>query len=404
MDACKALERDLQDALNRLYDPQYTPSELLRTALGCCMEGPIGPVQQALIQAIKAMEPSNDVPATARTRRIFQVLAYRYLQGLTQEEAAERLGITPRHLRREQQRAVSVLAKHILARPDVVSASPSSPQKNTADLNSTEQSGTDLWRSQVRSEVAALHKAAPSGYTDVKESLQAILELGRTLALKHSVSLKLGTIQTELIAAVRQSALRQILIKTLSHLLQGMFQGEIELSAASCEGRIVIAIKARPAPEQHLQDYLIQELLTAEGGAITVRVSEGEVLCNLSLPHVTKTTVLVIDDNTDLVHFYRRYTEGTRYQIVHLTRGEKTIALAEELKPEVIVLDVMLPDIDGWELLSQLHEHPFTRSIPVIVCSVVGEEDLALALGAKIYLSKPVRRQQFLQALDQAVN
>ena len=78
--------------------------------------------------------------------------------------------------------------------------------------------------------------------------------------------------------------------------------------------------------------------------------------------------------------------------------------LAEEIKPDIIVLDVMLPDVDGWELLSQLHEHPLTRSVPVIVCSVVGEEDLALALGAKVYLPKPVRRQQFLQALDQAVN
>jgi CheY-like chemotaxis protein len=66
------------------------------------------------------------------------------------------------------------------------------------------------------------------------------------------------------------------------------------------------------------------------------------------------------------------------------------------------VLDVLLPDTDGWELLTYLHEHPATRALPILVASVVHGEELALALGATAYLSKPVRRQQFIQALDQA--
>ena len=79
------------------------------------------------------------------------------------------------------------------------------------------------------------------------------------------------------------------------------------------------------------------------------------------------------------------------------------LGTVEACAPSIIVLDVMLPDMDGWELLAHLHEHPPTRSIPILVCSVVREEELALALGAKLYLSKPVRRQQFIQALDQAL-
>ena len=71
----------------------------------------------------------------------------------------------------------------------------------------------------------------------------------------------------------------------------------------------------------------------------------------------------------------------------------------------MIVLDVMLPDpaIDGWELLAQLHEHPETRSIPVIICSVIRERQLALSLGAASYLPKPVRRKDFIEALDGVV-
>ena len=64
----------------------------------------------------------------------------------------------------------------------------------------------------------------------------------------------------------------------------------------------------------------------------------------------------------------------------------------------------MLPDIDGWELLAQFHEHPLSRSIPIVVCSVVREEELAFALGATVCITKPVRRREFTQALDQALS
>jgi CheY-like chemotaxis protein len=118
----------------------------------------------------------------------------------------------------------------------------------------------------------------------------------------------------------------------------------------------------------------------------------------------SKVNVLVVDDNPDLVHFFRRYAVGTRYEVAALGGGERIFETVQALAPQIIVLDVMLPDRDGWELLSQLHEHPATRSIPVIVCTVVREEELALTLGASLYVAKPVGRQAFIQALDQVLS
>ena len=109
----------------------------------------------------------------------------------------------------------------------------------------------------------------------------------------------------------------------------------------------------------------------------------------------------MVDDNQDLVHFFRLYTANTPYHITHLLAGEQLFEQIPTIKPDIIVLDVLLPGRDGWELLSYLRSHAETRSIPVIVCSVVKREALALALGAALYLPKPVRRRQFIQALDQ---
>ncbi len=77
--------------------------------------------------------------------------------------------------------------------------------------------------------------------------------------------------------------------------------------------------------------------------------------------------------------------------------------LASELAPRVIVLDVMLPGMDGWELLGRLREHPQLSAVPVIVCTILPQQQLALALGAGAFVRKPFSREAFLSVLDQQV-
>ena len=81
-----------------------------------------------------------------------------------------------------------------------------------------------------------------------------------------------------------------------------------------------------------------------------------------------------------------------------------TYETIEATHPDVIVLDVMLPDVDGWKLLTYLREAPISLDIPIIVCSVIKEEELALALGAERFLAKPVRPRLFVETLNQVLN
>jgi len=116
-----------------------------------------------------------------------------------------------------------------------------------------------------------------------------------------------------------------------------------------------------------------------------------------------RTRVLIVDDNEDLIYLYRRCLSGSRYNMASLSQGSTVLEEIETIRPDVIVLDLMLPDADGWQLLAELHEHPVSRDTPLIVCSVVREEELALALGATLCLSKPVQCQELIAALDQAM-
>ena len=100
----------------------------------------------------------------------------------------------------------------------------------------------------------------------------------------------------------------------------------------------------------------------------------------------------------------RRYVSGTRYTLIEATDPGQAERLAQELQPDVIVLDVMIPEVDGWELLGRLQTYPATQHIPIIVCTILVQKELALALGAAAYLRKPVSRNDFLTALDRVLS
>ena len=114
--------------------------------------------------------------------------------------------------------------------------------------------------------------------------------------------------------------------------------------------------------------------------------------------------MLAIDDNPDTLQLLQRYTTDTRYRLLGESDPERSLALAEETMPDIILLDVLLQDIDGWELLGRFRAHPRLGGRPVIVCTVLPQRDLALSLGAAGFLSKPVSQRQLLAALDAQVD
>ena len=110
--------------------------------------------------------------------------------------------------------------------------------------------------------------------------------------------------------------------------------------------------------------------------------------------------MLVVDDNADTLQLFARYAVGTRYAVTGTREPGRALQLAEEVRPDIVVLDVMMPELDGWEMLARLREHPSTAQTSVIICTVLPQQPLALALGANPFLQKPVTREAFLAALD----
>ncbi|MFP4600780.1 MAG: response regulator [Persicimonas sp.] len=110
--------------------------------------------------------------------------------------------------------------------------------------------------------------------------------------------------------------------------------------------------------------------------------------------------VLVIDDDPTMRDLLRRLLDREGFHVVTAASGSEGFLLAEQLQPSAITLDVMMPSMDGWTLLSKLKERPELADIPVVMVTMVSESARGYALGADHYLVKPVDRDQLVGILD----
>ncbi len=112
-----------------------------------------------------------------------------------------------------------------------------------------------------------------------------------------------------------------------------------------------------------------------------------------------KRTILVVDDDPVVHDLMARYLAGEGFSAVGATDSETALRLAREMRPLAITLDVMMPRVDGWAVLTALKADPRTADIPIIMLSMVEDKNLGYALGASAYMTKPVDRARLAAVL-----
>ncbi len=110
-------------------------------------------------------------------------------------------------------------------------------------------------------------------------------------------------------------------------------------------------------------------------------------------------TVLVIDDDPAVRDIVQRFLVREGFRVALAAGGEEGLRLARELRPDVITLDVVMPGLDGWGVLSALKADPDLSDIAVIMLTMMDDRGLGYALGAAEYLVKPVDRERLLGAV-----
>jgi CheY-like chemotaxis protein len=110
-------------------------------------------------------------------------------------------------------------------------------------------------------------------------------------------------------------------------------------------------------------------------------------------------TALVVEDDLKSADLIRVQLEAEGFTVLHAASAEAALGLATRQPLSLITLDIMLPDMDGWEFLGRIKQVPDLRRIPVVIISIVADRNKGFSLGAAAVMQKPISRQELYQSL-----
>ncbi len=403
MPATASFVRDLHRALTYLYEPAVLRQSPLAEIFSLqSQHNPVSALQCALLEAIESLKPAPETPLQSGAWRSYRILFHRYTEQCTQVEVAGMLGFSERQLRREEHVAVRALAEYLWHHYGVELRAPALAAPSAAAETGTPSREQELeW----------LQKSLAPATSEVAEVIGATLRVANALAQELRVRMDAVLPATLPQIAMEPGTMRQALLNALTPAIRAVPHGAVQISVDV--GRQEITIRLRPcshpaygatlSPDVAESLEMARQLLALGGGSLTVsqeQCPQYPFTISLTLPLAERAAVLAIDDNVDTLQLFQRCLAGTRYPFIGAHDPEQALRLVEKLRPRIIILDLMLPGLDGWEVLGRLRAHPRTHSIPIVVCSILPQEQLALALGAAAFIRKPVSRAALLSTLD----
>jgi CheY-like chemotaxis protein len=248
---------------------------------------------------------------------------------------------------------------------------------------------------------------SPNEETRLAAALPEVLRLVQPLADRHA---KCFVAEGDLaaIAAIHPLVFRQAMLHLLNAAILSTQAGKIvvtveakgfDVTTTVATGESATASYAPPV-EMNIEQAMVQQMLAVCHAGLHTVVHEHGWEAAITCARVEQQPILVIDDHQDTLDLLQRYVSDTRYRLVTSHEPQRALDLAQEHHPLLILLDVMMPEIDGWEVLTRLKQHEATAVIPVWVCTVLDQSELALSLGADGFLRKPITRQALLSVLD----
>ncbi|MCL5996276.1 MAG: response regulator [Chloroflexi bacterium] len=404
-----AFLHELRQALHYLYvTAQLRKSPLLDVFGLSDRHNPVAALQQILTENIRALKPDLHIPPHSDAWRIYHVLTYCYLEQSSQVSVASNLGLSVRQLRRLMRIAEQALADQLWQRYDIASHADAITAVTSSGAG--ESVSQPSIASGLEQELEWLRESVPSTVTEVTSILSAALKTAWPLLQSAGVQTEQRVPEDLPSVSGQLPAMRQALVNLLLAAARTVPGGRLRVSARADPKSVHLYVQAcgsidpAHATQVDITEYvnMARQFASLFGSTIDELPAQlGQVFAAaITLPIADQLPVLVIDDNADTLRLLQRYLSGTHYRFVGVRDPDQALAVAETLAPPLIVLDVMMPGVDDWELLGRLREHPRTRFARIIVCTILPHEQLALTLGAAGFLRKPISREVLLGALD----
>lgn len=393
---------DLRGALAHLHDPAYLENHPLGAHISSVAQAPTLSQGQLLSRvlrlAIEALDPGPGTAPNAPEARPYHVLRTRYVSRQSVTSIAEQLGIGERQVYRELRRGLEALA-HILDECEI--------EANHYASLSAEQLPSPAAR--VCAEVGRLTSAGHQ-VVDVTQLVAQAIQSAQPLAREWGIQIRWIPEATSLYVIANRVMLRQVVLNLLSHIVRFHQDGSpvVGLCRSGPDALVTISCHCQESLDslRHGQPYAIAAELLDSLGLAWERQDQwnGAMRIAIRIPLAEQHTVLIIDDNAGLIRLFERYLNGYPCLVYGAADADEALSMLDDLCPDVVILDIMMPKRDGWEVLQALRQSKAGAKARVLVCSIINDPHLAEALGADGFLHKPVDRASLLQALDRLVS
>jgi CheY-like chemotaxis protein len=340
-----------------------------------------------LLAAVEELYPVPDAPPFSREWRRHRLMVLRYVEALEPQTVADQLAISRRQYYREHAAALETVAAILW-------------ERSNHDVPGTSD--------QAQAEAMQIELARISQhdmYADLSEVINGALAVLERVLQQNDLLVETDLPDDMPVTSIGHNLLRQVILGTLGMLAEVSRHATIRLLAHTDDAAVYLTITTTP-PQTLGETTLDSQIATFRdmlrlGSAHIglIRAEQQAIGFELRLPLEYDCTVLAVDDNDDTLALYKRCLTPNRYRVITTRTAQTVLNLARESRPDVIILDLMMPDQDGWDLLQLLSNQPATAHIPIMICSVLKQKQLALSLGATAFLEKPFTEQTLLDAL-----
>ncbi len=356
-------------------------------------------VHHLLLDLIDELDPGPQAPVYSKEWRRHRLMVLRYVDGLDVQTVAQELTVSRRQYYREHEGAMQAIANIVW------------PRYVAPHLASQADATSDVLASPDHLELLRLEAARiaqTQRYVNVAEVMHGGLSLFQEMLRQQALALDLDLDDALPMISIDKGLLRQMFVSVLGNLVNRAKQATLHIRMRSKSAKIHVTMQIDPVSAVHpmAQEEMAERLSVIKEMGKLCRAEVYPIILNelvlgfdLELFVGLQRAVLVVDDNQDLLELFKRYLAGSPYHITTAQTAREGLALARNLQPYAITLDLMIPEQDGWELMQTLLNQPDTQHIPIIVCSVLKQKELALSLGATSFLEKPVSKPALLAAL-----
>ena len=348
-------------------------------------------IRKLILDAIEQLRPGrNDESTNSPEWRPYQIIYNRYVEGMGIQELSDQLAISTRQMRRDHHRALMALTEILWAKCGF-------GQSGQAEVGENAARPTI----EVHNEVI-----------DVADTTRGVIKMLKHRFDEKNVSVTIRPPETLHIVITDRVILRQALIGIFNQSLHIQDGNEVLVNFTSLEGHVEISIILQvsslwePASVEEIDDDLnaVRYWCSIINATLDEQINKEKnrqlIQWTITLPLTNQRILMVIDDQPAVVSMFKRYLSQTNLLPLGVEQPEQALEMARQLQPAIITLDVMMPQMDGWELLQVLKLDKKVQHIPIIVCSAWDDPDLSRVLGAAAFLKKPVTQKMLLEAIE----